>query len=117
MNTKTEEVLNVEDRIKIADRIKEVISSLNKLEAEKLRNEGYVNEINEHKWKAREKKKYFNLDVGSSGAFMVDRITGEIFNIKAYGQIDKNKKIKANLGNIKTCDIKTLHSKRWNYLR
>jgi len=52
---------------------------------------------------------------------MVEKTTGEIFNIKGYGTPDKNKKIKANLGNIKNYTdldkIKILHSKRYNSLR
>ena len=126
MNTKTEEVLNIEERITIADRIKEVVKDLNIFEADRLKADGYTNECffnqdgnltDSYKWTAKEKKKYFNLDCGNSGVFMVDRITGEIYNIKAYGQIDKNKKIKADVGNIKTCNTEILHSKRWNYLR
>ena len=45
-------------------------------------------------------KKYHYLDIGMSGAFLIDKETGEIYNIKGYGKPDKNKKKKANLGNI-----------------
>lgn len=48
---------------------------------------------------------------------MVDRNTGEIFNIKAYGVPDRNKKIKADIGNVRTVDPEKMHSLRWNYLR
>ena len=34
-------------------------------------------------------KKYTKVDVGSSGKYMVDNVTGEIFGIKAYGCIHK----------------------------
>ena len=53
----------------------------------------------------------------TSGAFLVEKTTGEIYNIKAYGVPDHNKKAKANLGNITTVDPAVLHSKRYNYLR
>jgi hypothetical protein len=38
------------------------------------------------------KKKYTCVDVGTSGKYMVDNITGEIFAIKGYGKVDKFKK-------------------------
>lgn len=126
MNLQTEEVLSVEDRIKVADRVTEVIKELNECEIERLKAQGYTNTAffnqdgsltDSYKWRIKEKAKYFYLNCGTSGAFMVDRITGEIYNIKAYGQIDKNKKIKADLGNIKNCNSEILHSKRYNYLR
>lgn len=63
------------------------------------------------------KRKWVNIDIGSSGAFMVERTTGEIYNIKAYGVPDHNKKQKANLGNIATANPETLYAKRYNYLR
>ena len=34
-------------------------------------------------------KKYTKIDVGSSGKYMVDNATGEIFGIKAYGVINR----------------------------
>jgi len=35
--------------------------------------------------------KYYRLDIGSSGAFMVDIKTGTIYGIKGYMKVDKNK--------------------------
>lgn len=35
--------------------------------------------------------KYFKVDVGTSGRFMVEASTGTIFGIKAYGQVHKGK--------------------------
>ena len=35
--------------------------------------------------------KYMRLDTGSSGAFMLDRETGAVCCIKAYGTIDRRK--------------------------
>jgi hypothetical protein len=40
--------------------------------------------------------KYIRLDAGTSGAFMLDSVTGLIYGIKAYGVLDK-KKIAGNV--------------------
>jgi hypothetical protein len=66
---------------------------------------------------AKVRSKFVAIDVKSSGAWLVERKTGEIYNIKGYGVADYNKKQKANLGNIFTVDIKNMHEKRWTYLR
>jgi hypothetical protein len=34
-------------------------------------------------------KKYTRIDIGSSGRYMIDNNTGEIFGIKAYGVIHR----------------------------
>ncbi len=34
-------------------------------------------------------KKYIKIDVGSSGKYMVEASTGDIYGIKAYGQIHR----------------------------
>lgn len=34
-------------------------------------------------------KKYVKIDIGTSGRYMVDKTTGEIFGIKAYGVVNK----------------------------
>ena len=100
------------------NKIKEIIKGLNECEKERLIKDGFTNECffdkngnltKEYEWYFKEKTKYFYLNVGSSGAFMVDK-NGEIFNIKSYGTIDKNKKLKADLGNINKVDNKVLHS-------
>ena len=39
---------------------------------------------------AKERRKYVALDSGTSGAFLMNKETGEVFNIKAYG-VPKNK--------------------------
>jgi len=36
------------------------------------------------------KNKYSYIDIGSSGRYMIDNLTGEIFGIKAYGVINKS---------------------------
>lgn len=55
--------------------------------------------------------------VGHSGAFLVDKQTGELYNIKSYGVPDHNKKAKSDIGNVFTVDPEFLWSKRHNYLR
>ena len=106
------------------NRLKEVIRELNLLESERLKKEGYTNNCffidlskniltDVYKIKLLEKKKYYYINFGSSGAFMVNKENGLIYNIKGYGTAD----LKKCLGDINTIDINFLHSKRWNYLR
>ena len=45
--------------------------------------------------------KYTRLDVGTSGAWMLENATGDIFGIKAYGQINRAKCV----GNISDPDF------------
>jgi hypothetical protein len=40
--------------------------------------------------------KYARLDIGGSGAFMVDLATGVVYNIMGYGKVDK-KKVSGNI--------------------
>ncbi len=85
-----------------------------------------LNEIDPHSmetsagwvgWNVKDRKKFIALDCNGSGYFLVEKETGELFNIKAYGVPDRNKKLKANLGNIATVDARFLYEKRYNYLR
>ena len=64
-------------------------------------------------------KKFLHLNCGSrtGGAFLIEKETGELFNIKGYGVPDYNKKKKADIGNIQTVNPETLFTKRYNYLR
>ena len=68
-------------------------------------------------WHLKPGRKYYKLNCGTSGAVLVEKDSGELFNIKAYGVADRNKKRKADIGNILTCDPAELHSRRWNYHR
>jgi hypothetical protein len=78
-----------------------------------------MGEVNKQVFMFKEKNKYVNIDIcpvgygNGSGCWMIDKETGDVFNIKGYGQVDKKK----NLGNIFTIDPEFLYSKRWNYLR
>lgn len=62
-------------------------------------------------------RKYDKINIGGSGAWMIERATGEIYNIKGYGVPDKNKKQKADIGNLNNVDPENMHARRWNYLR
>ena len=68
-------------------------------------------------WHAKIRRRWIAIDHGTSGMFLVEKATGEIYNIKAYGVPDHNKKIKSNLGNLATVDPAYLHAHRFNYLR
>jgi len=111
--------------------MKFLIDNLNIAEKERLKGKGFTSSAffdeqdnlqKDYTWHLKEgRMKFHKLDHGHSGAFMVEIATGEIYNIKAYGVPDYNKKAKANLGNIKDYDtlekVRYLLSKRWNYLR
>ena len=92
----------------LAARLDEVVAALNVLEQQ----HQFADIVT---WKAR--KKFVAIDFGTSGTFLVEKTTGELFNIKSYGVADYNKKQKANIGNIFSVDPAVLYRKRYNYLR
>jgi hypothetical protein len=59
---------------------------------------------------ARGRRKYVLLDCGTSGAFALDKGTGEIFCIKAYGVPNKKKLI----GTLGTVTGEDLYRRRWS---
>ena len=108
------------------DKIKAIVEQLNILEAERLKQEGYKAFFNTDntltdsvKVTFLEKPKYFYINFGTSGAFMIAKEEvkgfpiGSIFNIKGYGTPNFNK----CYGTINEIDIKKLHSLRWDYRR
>jgi len=97
------------------DNLDRVISGLNEAEQEYIK-KTYPS-LEPEKWHKRIRRKFIAIDIGGSGAFLMERSTGELLNIKAYGVPDYNKKKKANIGNIKTVNPAVLHTKRYNYLR
>ena len=99
------------------DKLREVVAGLNQAETVRREKYGYGYSESVHKWHLRPGRKYYKINVGTSGAFLVEKETGELFNIKAYGVADRNKKRKADIGNIFTVDPTELHSRRYNYLR
>lgn len=107
-------------------KLKEVVDGLNEEEKKRLKAQGYTNHCfftesgelqKDYTWHVKEGKKYDKINCGTSGYFMVERETGELYNIKGYGVPDKNKKIKADIGNIFTVAVAVLSTKRYNYLR
>ena len=68
----------------------------------------------ERQKRATDRQKYIALDEGHSGAWLVDRATGDVYNIKSkYGVPDKSKR----LGHIDTVTGEELHQYRWWYKR
>lgn len=58
----------------------------------------------------KEKLKYFYLDEGSYGAYMVDKATGNVYRIKSsYGKINVHK----CLGHYKAISGETIYLQRW----
>jgi len=56
-----------------------------------------------------EARKYFYLDAGTSGAFVVDKMSGDIFKIKSYG-VPNKKKFVGHVDEITGADLSRL---RW----
>lgn len=98
----------------LMNHIDRVIVGLNTAEEKKYAQNGYTHTPD--KWYTKARSKYIAINCGSSGAFLVDG-NGELYNIKGYGCPDRNKKRKADLGNIATVDHEWLHTRRYNYLR
>ena len=102
--------------IEMSVQIQRVINGLNIAEAAQHKRNGFTKHPPEL-WHTVDRRKYVHINCGGSGAFLCDKKTGELFNIKGYGVADKNKKAKADIGNIATVDPTWLHSRRWNHLR
>ena len=93
----------------------QLVAALNVLSEAERKANGWVAGAEPITW--MERKKYVAIDIGSSGAWLVEKETGELYNISGYGVPDRNKKVKANLGNIATVDPAFLYARRYNYLR
>jgi len=115
-------------QINLKDFLSIVIEKLNFYESERLRSEGYTNECffnsdgsltEQQKITLKEKQKYFYIDFGTSGAFMVSKVeikgypVGSVFNIKGYGTPN----FKKYYGLIFNLLPKTLHNLRFDYRR
>lgn len=99
----------------LTNRLNEVVAALNTVNDAYRKAEGYL--VGEEKITWKERTKFVAIDIGTSGAWLVEKATGEIYNISGYGVPDHNKKAKANLGNIATVDAAFLFARRYNYLR
>ena len=98
-----------------ATHVAELVRKLDGIERRKHFGNGYTHTSDLVDWPVR--RKFIAIDIGSSGAWLVERDTGEIFNIKGYGVADRNKKAKSDIGNVATVDPERMHSMRYNYLR
>ena len=94
--------------------LKRVLDGLNEAEVKYREEMEYLPK--ENTWHSVERKKFIAIDCDTSGAFLIEKSTGDIFNIKGYGKPDRNKKVKADLGNIFTVNPSFLHARRHNYL-
>jgi len=99
-----------------AAKMDELVAALNIIEAEKHAASKFSGPPDLVIWKNKGTK-FAYIDIGTSGAWLVEKTNGEIFNIKGYGVPDYNKKKKADIGNIATVDPRLMHTKRYNYLR
>ena len=126
----TQEYLN-ENEISLKDFLNIVVAKLNFYEGERLKKDGYTNECffnkngsltDNYEITLKEKQKYFYIDFGTSGGFMIAKEQiktkhygiyekGSIFNIKGYGTPNFLK----YYGLIFEIDIKKLHSLRFDY--
>ncbi len=96
----------------IIKQVESLVKKLNELDLNSITtSRGYVG------WNFKDRKKFIAIDCNGSGYFLVEKETGELFNIKAYGVPDRNKKLKADIGNIKMVDPRFLLTKRYNYLK
>ncbi len=107
------------DELEQYARIEEIVKGLNIAEVQRLKENGYTSSCffnpdgsanKNYVYCIKEKKKYFYLDIGGSGAFMIDKETGNIFGIKGYGTINKAK----CYGHIQTTKGEELHKKRFS---
>ena len=118
--------------INLKDFLSVVVEKLNYLESNRLRQDGYTNFafFNEdgsltdnYKITLKEKEKYFYIDFGTSGAFMISKepITpkhylsafpvGSVFNIKGYGTPNFRK----YYGEVFNLNVELLHKLRYDY--
>lgn len=103
------------DRQDIMMATAQLVGRLNEIERQEHAARGFTNAADF--WHIKERNKFDALDCGTSGAFLVEKATGELYNISGYGRPDYNKKQKADIGNVLTANPETVHAKRWNYLR
>lgn len=115
-------------QISLKDFLIIAVEKLNYYENERMKQEGYNNECffnsdgsltDNYKITLKEKAKYFYIDFGTSGAFMVSKEVikgyplGSVFNIKAYGTPNFNK----YYGEVFILNIELLHKLRYDYRR
>lgn len=101
----------------LENQLKQLCNELNRLEMAELIKDGHVNITRldyfkeNHAYHYKIKKTWANIDAGTSGAFMVELETGNIYNIKGYGVPNRAK----HRGNLATINAGELHRHRWAY--
>lgn len=122
------------EQISLKDCLIIAVEKLNFCESERLRADGYTNECffnldgsltDNYKITLKEKEKYFYINFGNSGAFMISKTeikpknypcafpVGSVFNIKGYGTPN----FKKYYGEIFNLNIELLHKLRYDYRR
>ena len=76
-------------------------------EAARWQAEGYTHERD--KCSLRERRDFWALDIGTSGAFMIRKADGAVFGIKGYGSPDYRK----GIGYVESLDGHTVHRHRF----
>jgi hypothetical protein len=77
------------------ERLKQVLDQWHEEHRKQFVRDGYTNLLDS--FDQREEKhahlgdKYIRLDVGGSGAWMLELATGDVYQIKGYGKVDKKK--------------------------
>lgn len=103
----------------IHNKIIELVKELNVIEKKRLKDNDYTNLAfftqegmltDSYKVTSKEKKKYFYIDMGNSGAFMIDKTDNQVYNIKGYGVINRKK----CYGSVFDLDGVRLHGLRWD---
>lgn len=80
---------------------------LDDIEAAEWTRKGYTHQRDTVK--VHERRDFFAIDIGTSGAFMVRKADGAVFGIKGYGTPDYRK----GIGFIHELDGATVHAHRW----
>ena len=83
-----------------AFKVKEFAELLEKHQISDLTRKGYSPELHNVRVSIKEGRKYTKVDVGTSGKYMIENSTGDIYGIKAYGVIHRGHKY-GNLDTIK----------------
>jgi len=72
-----------------AQRLEVFRATLEAQQVEKLLRQGYGSQIDTVRCKVKMGRKYANVDVGTSGKYMVELATSKIYGIKGYGVIHR----------------------------
>lgn len=93
------------------ERLDALLSLIEEIELKHLVERGLDCEANRDECKTRAigGSKYTKVDIGRSGAYMIDNATGAIYGIKAYGVIKRG----SQFGTLEAPDVEKLTRGRW----